>query len=38
MPLVVMAGFDKNRIDNLILPLISKQSKQDISFYIENPF
>lgn len=38
MPLVVMAGIDKNRIDKLILPLITKQSKQDISFYIENPF
>ena len=38
MPLVVMAGFDKQRIKNLILPLITNSAKQDISLYIENPF
>ena len=38
LPLVVMAGFDKRRIKNLILPLITNSAKQDISLYIENPF
>ncbi len=38
MPLVVMSGLDKNRIRDLILPLLSNPNKRDISLYIENPF
>ena len=38
MPLLVLSGFDKRRINELILPLITNSRQKEISLYIENPF